>query len=691
MVDDKLDELDTLKQEMSRQALEWKQKREISEKDYDSFEEILKYYDIGYIKAYFNNLKEIAEKNRKKAKEAAKKKTKEKEKEDNKPTDNDSSGEDEETEEEVEATEEETKEPPPKLGFWKKLRSHGASAGRGVAKATGKTIKYGGILGWKGLKKTPGAIAKGSKVTYNGIKASFDPNHPVNKPLKWLGQRTPNTISFFFLIILLLIHLFDAFVFGFGGSPQRILTMTIAYTLVTIYAVVFKYGADAKPVTYAILSALEIFLPMLTGLMTYLGNMMPFIQSSGLQTYFITAITFTPFWVLYVAFTDGEKSAKVAKIYLAGLLILALIIVFAQMSFPNFFNQAKGVNVGRPIKDFFSQVSFSFGTIKTKLTGVFNLNVIKTRINNTLNPYAKYYSGQVEQNSREKLGVYIEDLKSLTPNNYVDEKPIIMAQLVGKSFLDKTILVTPSCRIESRDYSAPGTPDPRDSIDLNYQLQRTVTCELPSQSKEGYYDAVIGANFNFETWAYITYTFVDLKTIQNYYLQNKDVNTELGIDPYPTAIYTSGPVSIGVSSSKQPIDINTEKPANEAIKQQFGFTIDNAWQQGSIKRVEEVDVLIPEEFKLDDCKPLPWSTEEQLPEEGMYKYVFSSDDFFNKKTNNNFDYRQDLRTITCKLFLRDQESMDNVVTFGSKTPATFVVMAKYNYLVEQKTRLRIEK
>jgi hypothetical protein len=309
----------------------------------------------------------------------------------------------------------------------------------------------------------------------------------------------------------------------------------------------------------------------------------------------------------------------------------------------------------------------------------------RERINSTFNPEAIFYAGQVEENRQEPTGVYITELRSLYPVSYVGTPPVLLGRLEAKSFIPGGVRIYPSCRLErsGKRYDYEGTPklDPPGPLDVNLKLISDVTCTFDGATNlsPGTYYGVLGASFDYETWAYVTNTFVSRSLIEQYYRQGKDINYELDIPQATETIFTNGPVQIGVSASQQPIDINPEARDGRFIQQRFGFTVASRWSQGELKQVYRVNVLVPKPFEIRNCLP---AYKERREEGTFYNYTFEG--WQNK------DERNDYRTVNCELALPGKEAARKVLAFGDKTPATFVVLARYQYEIEKKVPVKVQ-
>jgi len=556
----------------------------------------------------------------------------------------------------------------------------------GLAGPEGMAV--GAVLSADAQKRQAKEAAKAAK---RAAKAARGPG-AIRRSFDWMwnaGATAVDTVhagwaAWAFALFALAAHVWD-FANGFGLQQNHRIIMLIWYILIAIIAIFFYYKTNFSQESgrYLGLSLIAFALPY--------ARWIPYI---GTNDYFNWAMMFLPLWFLYIALHEHENSfwlPLVAKGIILGL-ILTMIIVLVSLVIqrdllPNVQNPAGAV--GASIQRVWQEIVDAWHLLWGKITGsgVFSYRRWEQKFNSTFNPSAVIYAGQVEQNKQEPIGVYITNLKSLYPNNYRGTEPVITSRIEAKTFIPGGVLIEPSCRLERTGKQPLGGITDVKEILVEYQMTRDVACTFPIEDNItlGTWYGVMGAKFPFETWAYITNTFVARSTIRNYQAQGRDINRDLDIDQQAVAVYTNGPVGIGISSGQQPIDIDPDAKDNNYIQQRFGFTLTNRWTQGQLGEVREVDLLIAEPFQLKEgsCLPTAWSGSPTLDEDGFWHYTFQ------RSPDLQIDARHDYRTVTCQLMLPDKESAEQVLGFGEKTPVTFVVIAKYDYVLEKKVAVKI--
>jgi hypothetical protein len=280
----------------------------------------------------------------------------------------------------------------------------------------------------------------------------------------------------------------------------------------------------------------------------------------------------------------------------------------------------------------------------------------------------------IDNNEKAPVGLYIDNVRLADEYAYEGYPAVIWADIQGKSFVEE-IVVEPSCYIEK---VANGIVEPS-HLDIFGEEHDTLSCTFSGLQK-GSYTAKVGASFNFETWAYVTYTFVDIDTKRSLEMQGKNVNYELDIDPLPNAVFTNGPVMLGMASMvDQPIGVDTAYNTKEPV---LGVTLDNLWTDpgNRIKDVTEFIIQVPDDFRLVKCDRWP-SGENREPfktEEGYRFYRFTKNEIW--------DPRVTFQSVTCRLQIEDPAVL---LEGAQKVQRTFVAQAKYKYNLEKSVRLYV--
>jgi len=189
---------------------------------------------------------------------------------------------------------------------------------------------------------------------------------------------------------------------------------------------------------------------------------------------------------------------------------------------------------------------------------------------------------------------------------------------------------------------------------------------------------VFNAEFNFETMAYLKLYFINKETLRSFKRDNIDVFDFYDINHInPVAIYTNGPIGIGMGIKKElPIGVYTDK---ENIPFSLGITIQNDWD-GIIKDVTELNVYVHDSIELIRCDhemENKGHVDEEQANYNVYSLIVP-----NRRTQNISDYE----TITCSVNAIDPESL-----LGGESIITryFRVSTKYIYELEKSTPIEV--
>jgi len=310
----------------------------------------------------------------------------------------------------------------------------------------------------------------------------------------------------------------------------------------------------------------------------------------------------------------------------------------------------------------------NFWTSIKKLFDVTSLPIY----NNTMG----YYMSEIERSNgdtKNPVGLYLDDVKAVENYFYKGTPAIIWANIRGKSFMDE-IHITPECYI---DKVGDGVPSPK-SYTLYGFGSTSFSCTFNDLEK-GDYTARVGVTFNFETWAYVTYTFVNLETQIAMSTQGKNINSELDIPLRPRAISTRGPVMVGMAPTnlEMPIGIDTKFNTQEPI---LGVTIDNLWTNGKIDYASELIIMVPDDFKLVRCDRWYPATE-RAPDESE-----NGVDIYKFKREEIGDVRQTFKSVRCWVHIKDPVAL---LSGAQKVERTFVAAAKYQYRLEEREGIHV--
>ncbi len=293
-----------------------------------------------------------------------------------------------------------------------------------------------------------------------------------------------------------------------------------------------------------------------------------------------------------------------------------------------------------------------------------------------------YYTGQVDQNSKKPIGVFIEKLEAADPEYYEGQKVVVLADIKAETLKD-TIRMSPNCWSDkNRREEIDGMVIPP-KLSVDTYDQRSFDCKFKSL-KAGSRIITASATFSFETNAYLKTYFMDkdkIRSIRN--IGNNPLDTYKIDDKNPIAIYTNGPVSVGMEvRSALPIGL---KPG-EVDPLSLGISVGNNWD-GKIESLSELKIGLPNGIEIDtsSCSHL-FKFDGLEDDYNVYSLDVASERALNPRIFSNIKSHQSLR---CYLDVKD-EYIDDLL---GKTPITikyFRASAKYDYTIEKEIPLEIK-
>ena len=200
-----------------------------------------------------------------------------------------------------------------------------------------------------------------------------------------------------------------------------------------------------------------------------------------------------------------------------------------------------------------------------------------------------YYTGKEEQ-VKERLGVFLNDLKPSDPDIKENESVELWGILEVKSKSEEPFLIEIKCNSSN----VTGTHSiSQFSVEGNNDID--IDCIFKDGFKKGNHKINMVATYNFETAAYLKIHFINEERKKTMKRAGLDIFEEFGItEKNPVSRYTSGPIKIGMATSLQPIGIDQEA----ITKPKIGFTIENTWE-GKIKNITALKIKLPKGLELD--------------------------------------------------------------------------------------------
>ncbi|MFH1649813.1 MAG: N-acetylmuramidase domain-containing protein [Candidatus Woesearchaeota archaeon] len=563
-----------------------------------------------------------------------------------------------------------------------RLRFADAQALGSMASRGAGNVRSVASSGTRAVKATGSAIGKPVKATY-GVGKS------IVGATAW-GVSSVFTINVFFFFAFA-IYLIDVLVLQLNRSPGDPIVMGM-YGLLVLLGI-FTYGLHPKAFVWLMgLAAWSAFL---------LPWLLQFVKGTPLVHSVLEAsVLLFPVWLIFIWRTAPPDtfafkwSGIISK--LAIIAIFIFILVVAMRSYgespalhPDFQFKRAFQLIWDPVWDGFKMIFGGLWKIPT---------AIKDFVQHTIS--SAYYVGQVEENTDAPLGVYIDRFRALDKELYPDMDIYLLAEVSAAS-LKGNVSIATSCYAQSTsDISKLKENAPKAVAAVTPKLifveQKTieaVECKFGKNwLKPGSYTATFEAEFNFETWAYAEYSFMDYALYRSYTAQNKDINTEYGIPEQVTAIYTNGPVMIGTQQIYLPARIDTTAPEDWSMP--FGVTVENQWRDGEVKQVTEYIIQLPKELEFQGAcnRGTPVNNTNNTAKkdiiEGYTPYSVKVPVDINSKWD----------TLQCRLKLaggsnpeKMKDSMQSLLGGNPIARRTIAVQVKYDYILKNEIALNVLK
>lgn len=540
--------------------------------------------------------------------------------------------------------------------------------------------------------------AKPKKKNFFNSSKSISPEHSTEK-----------FFSEILMLIALAIHLIDVFVFdlsingGIIGARIGMYVFLVIATIVIIgdYSNVLgsfkKYGLVAAIPAIAIPSighlikltgASKDITDLIAGLALFLPIYAFYLLKHPNLDYKLLGDTKTQKMIL--AFTQPSGLLRIWLVFIGIILSIALITSLAQVA------QESSNVIG---------ISDSGFESKEIINGA--INIIKTPVENGINviqgigpsvnqSYTKLYndtigveySGEVEQN-KELTGVFIKEFNEIG-SYYEGQKVELVAMIQMRSFVDE-INMTTSCyatNMRNKSEKIQGTTNPEELHNVFRDDYRSVKCAFePNQLSKGTYDITFKLEFNFETWAYTTLTFMDRDYLTSLSMAKEDLVRKYNINPRTRTTYTNGPIKLGMNDNMEmPIALSTTGDSTNHVP--LGITIDDKYttggSRGFIQKVNSFQIRAPQEFTLEenDCIiPGQGELTRSLDEDTGY-YIYSFD--VTKKPGKYL-------TVSCNAQIPPNNAKNFLTDPSGKQEVTILGAATYDYELTRKTNINVIK
>jgi len=303
-----------------------------------------------------------------------------------------------------------------------------------------------------------------------------------------------------------------------------------------------------------------------------------------------------PIWFLYVGITSLEEGrGKFAK-WLTILVLIFYVIALVDTAYG--WVDIRAQMRANPddiveARSFFTNAFAKVKSIPNRLMDEYKKGLEQAT--------GGYYQGKVEENQdpRNDLGVHIANLQAADKEFYQNEEVIVWGDLKAKT-LEDPINLFMSC--EAGDIKGEIRPEklskinPAERHTIQQLEQIPFECRFQKDELEaGTTSIKIKAEFNFNTLGYLKTYFMDVERMRALRKENVDPLRQYGINKVSDAIYTNGPVKLGMGTVDPPLGLGTGSDAYSYV----GVTVQPQWF-GKIKNITSVQIQVPVGLDISD-------------------------------------------------------------------------------------------
>lgn len=506
----------------------------------------------------------------------------------------------------------------------------------------------------------------------------------------------------FLFLTALIVHLFDV---SMRMRSSRFSLIDVGFLVLYFFVlplIAYATLTDIEPAvrkkTIVVISLLSYFLPYANFLSAYV----PAVLSLALGIF----LMFTPMWIWYLCILY-ERRPLLLKIFgflyllfFLGILIVAFneqlasaaIIVGSTVDNPT----VQGLFPGKSLSDIWSDLGSRVSLVwqNAKLSYNDTTNAFSKQTSAALsNLQGDYYTGRVDSKSKERLGVFFTSV-NLDRGSILENDPVTLYTTIQATTLDEPVTVVTSCDVTNVPAENIKIAGGGEKFTVSSSEIESVDCTVDKGVlDEGLKVAKVKADFNFKTLAYLKTYFMDVNNFRSYLQSKQDPLTENKIvDRNPKAVYTSGPVAVGMDFPSVPVATVDRKVGKDFS---LGLTITNVNNpKGVIKNLKSVVVLLPKGFVLDSISGGVDKDFKKVNCVSIGEQKYGCDDrLFDIYT---FSPPKDIGEIaefvTFRLYLKlPSENVNSFLGNVPLTVANFKVMVDYDYELRQISTFSVKK
>ncbi len=381
-----------------------------------------------------------------------------------------------------------------------------------------------------------------------------------------------------FTIAVILIHAIDFLFVRRSGvvSYTTVITLAVVYTFLAFLTQgIFK---DKSPEPFIWFGAMWLMPFVVSWLIRIVG------ATSGMGKAISVLVVFYPLFIFYL----------IRKNQLTGLVILYILLwmfgyLFTHVGDIQTYAGQQGIEMPyNPVLSYEYLLDWTWEKLK-QLAGVPGkaYQAIEQEITRSIRAAkGDYYTGTVDAAAQKRLGVYLENFRTSEPFFYEDI-PVTAYATMKAETLDRELTIQVTC--EADDMIDANKILPMDAFSVMATDQFDIDCIWnKGVLKKGLHDLKLTAEFDFITRAYLKHYVMNRDRLREYRRQNIDPLAGVP-DKSPTAIYTSGPLRIGMGLGQQPVALGQRGEAFPSL----GITLENAWE-GKVLQVTDVFIYLPE-------------------------------------------------------------------------------------------------
>jgi len=480
-------------------------------------------------------------------------------------------------------------------------------------------------------------------------------------------------------VFAIVVHLLDATTkFSTLGQTTRL----ILYLVLAMWAWFEYVGTRWDPKlfgTFLLLLTLSWGIPWINYIIVKYLSSVPVIAET-----FSFLIVFTPAWPIFIGVTSRENKVVGTLTYIYIVFWFSLFIYWYFTSINNTLLEnipLTSVDPYEPVRDLGKLLKDFWRN--GLLVAVEKLKEVPTLVQQTWNQsmnYATggYYQGQ-EENVQEPFGVFLRDTKPIQEKYYYGEPVTVLADLEAKNIGKDPIDVEVKCYAQDMYQEGPSLNAdqlyPQQSFKMEGNEKEQIDCTFLNNNKDtamiggAEYDVILNVTFTFQTDARLKVYWMNYDRYKTLISQGEDSLSKLEIpEEEEFAIYTSGPVKVGIGVGQPPIKVDGP------IKPRLGITLESNWDRGKIVEIKSLNIYIPNQLTLDlkSCSA-------KIKEKGI------ESEFRVYELNEPIAVTEDYRTITCRF-----DSVPNTIL--DSTPVTIrYIKAKveYTYLIDDTVTVEI--